>query len=35
MARTTWVERQPELDRLLPPKSGLVHRFARRIKATL
>jgi len=35
MARTTWIEREAELNRLLPPRSSLVHRFARWIKASL
>ena len=35
MARTTWIEREAELNRLLPPRSALVHRFARWIKASL
>ena len=35
MARSTWVERQQELDRLLPPRSRLIHGFARWIRATL
>ena len=35
MARTTWIEREGELDRLLPPRSRLVHWFARRMRATL
>ena len=35
MARTTWVERQPELERLLPRRSPIIHRFARWIRAAL
>lgn len=35
MARSTWIERESELDRLLPPQSALVRRFARWIRATL
>jgi hypothetical protein len=35
MARTTWVERQSELDRLLPPRRGLMRRIARLIRVAL
>ncbi|HJQ20746.1 MAG TPA: hypothetical protein VJ867_10380, partial [Gemmatimonadaceae bacterium] len=35
MARTTWIDDQRTLDRLLPPRSSIIHRFARRIRATL
>jgi hypothetical protein len=35
MARTTWIDRPPELERLLPRRSSLIHRFARRIRAVL
>ncbi|HYD54196.1 MAG TPA: hypothetical protein VEA99_16290 [Gemmatimonadaceae bacterium] len=35
MARTTWVERPSELERLLPRPSPLIHRFARWIRAAL
>jgi hypothetical protein len=35
MARTTWVERPAELERLLPRQSSLIHRFARWIRASL
>ena len=35
MAPTTWIDREAELNRLLPPPSRLMRRFARRIKASL
>ena len=35
MARTTWIERQAELDRLLPPRAAIIHWFAYRIRASL
>lgn len=35
MARTTWVEREAELNALLPPHSALIHWFAHRFRATL
>jgi phosphatidylserine/phosphatidylglycerophosphate/cardiolipin synthase-like enzyme len=35
MARTTWVDRPAELERLLPRQSSLISRFARWIRATL
>ena len=35
MARTTWIEREPELNRLLPHRSALIHWFAHRVRATL
>jgi phosphatidylserine/phosphatidylglycerophosphate/cardiolipin synthase-like enzyme len=35
MARTTWIERETELNRLLPPRSALMHWLARRIRAAL
>jgi len=35
MARTTWVDRPAELDRLLPPQSSIIHRFAHWIRAVL
>ena len=35
MARTTWVDRPDELERLLPRPSPLISRFARWIRATL
>jgi len=35
MARTTWIEREPELDRLLPPRAAFIHRFAHRVRAAL
>ena len=35
MARTTWVSRQEEIDRLLPPPSGFMRRIARVIRAAL
>ena len=35
MARTTWVDRPDELERLLPRPSSLIGRFARWIRATL
>jgi hypothetical protein len=35
MARTTWVEREAELNSLLPPRAGIIHWFARRIRAAL
>lgn len=35
MARTTWVEREAELNKLLPRRTRLIHWFAHRIRATL
>ncbi len=35
MARTTWIDRPPELEHLLPRRSSIVHWFARRIRASL
>jgi hypothetical protein len=35
MARSTWITRQPELDRLLPPRRGLLRRVARTIRIGL
>ena len=35
MARTTWVDRPAELDRLLPPQSSIIRRFAHWIRAVL
>lgn len=35
MARTTWIDRPAELERLLPRRSPIVHRFARWVRATL
>jgi hypothetical protein len=35
MARTTWIDRPAELERLLPRQSSIIHRFARWIRATL
>jgi phosphatidylserine/phosphatidylglycerophosphate/cardiolipin synthase-like enzyme len=35
MARTTWIDRPEELDRLLPPRASIIHRFARWIRAVL
>jgi hypothetical protein len=35
MARTTWVDRPAELERLLPRQSSFISRFARWIRATL
>jgi hypothetical protein len=35
MARTTWIERRAELDRLLPPRAAIIHWFAHRIRASL
>jgi phosphatidylserine/phosphatidylglycerophosphate/cardiolipin synthase-like enzyme len=35
MARTTWIDRPDELERLLPRRASLIHRFARWIRATL
>jgi hypothetical protein len=35
MARTTWVDRPAELEKLLPQQSSIIHRFARWIRAVL
>jgi hypothetical protein len=35
IARTTWIDRPAELEQLLPRRSSIVHRFARRIRASL
>ena len=36
MARTTWIDRTgSELERLLPRRASIIHRFARWIRATL
>ena len=35
MARTTWIEREAELNELLPRRSALIHWLARRIRAAL
>jgi hypothetical protein len=35
MARTTWIDTQAELDRLLPPRGGLMRRIARLIRIAL
>jgi hypothetical protein len=35
MARTTWVDRPEELEKLLPRQSSIIHRFARWIRAVL
>ena len=35
MARTTWVDRPAELDKLLPSRSSIIHRFAYWIRAVL
>jgi hypothetical protein len=35
MARTTWIDRPSELERLLPRESSFMHRFARWIRAAL
>jgi hypothetical protein len=35
MARTTWIDRPAELERLLPHRSSIIHRFARWVRATL
>jgi phosphatidylserine/phosphatidylglycerophosphate/cardiolipin synthase-like enzyme len=35
MARSTWISRQSELDRLLPPRRGLMRRVARLIRIGL
>jgi hypothetical protein len=35
MARTTWIDRRPELDKLLPPRASIIHRFAYWIHAVL
>jgi hypothetical protein len=35
MARTTWIDRKAELDRLLPPPGRLMQRIAAIIKAAL
>ncbi len=35
MARTTWLESQAELDRLLPPRGSFMKRIARLIRVTL
>ena len=35
MARTTWIDRAAELERLLPRQSSIIHRFAHWIRAAL
>lgn len=35
MARTTWIDTPAELDRLLPPHTSIMHRFAYWIRAVL
>jgi len=35
MARSTWIDRPAELERLLPRRSPIVHRFARWVRAAL
>jgi hypothetical protein len=35
MARTTWIDRPAELERLLPPHASMMHRFAYWIRASL
>jgi len=35
MARTTWIDRPAELEKLLPHRSSIIHRFARWVRATL
>jgi len=35
MARTTWVDRPAELERLLPPPKPLIRRFSYWIRAVL
>jgi len=35
MARTTWIDRPAELEQLLPRRGSIIHRFARRVRATL
>ncbi len=35
MARTTWIDRPAELEKLLPRQASIIHRFARWIRATL
>lgn len=35
MARTTWIDRPAELDKLLPPRMSIIHRFAYWIRAVL
>ena len=35
MARTTWIDRPAELERLLPKQSSIIHRFAHWVRATL
>ena len=35
MARTTWVNTDAEIDRLLPPRSGLFKRIAKAILLVL
>ena len=35
MARTTWIDRPAELERLLPRRSSIIHRFAYWIRAVL
>jgi phosphatidylserine/phosphatidylglycerophosphate/cardiolipin synthase-like enzyme len=35
MARTTWIDRPAELEQLLPRRAGIIHFFARLIRATL
>jgi hypothetical protein len=35
MARTTWIDRPAELERLLPRRASMIHRFAHWIRAVL
>ena len=35
MARTTWIDRPAELERLLPSRGSLIHRFAYWVRAVL
>jgi hypothetical protein len=35
MARTTWIERPAELEKLLPKRTSIIHLFARWVRATL
>ena len=35
MARTTWIERESQLQALLPRRSALLHWLAHRIRAAL
>jgi hypothetical protein len=35
MARTTWIDTQSDLDRLLPPRGGIMRRIARLIRVAL